>query len=351
MAVTNFKYASINDLKNYFNHYADFDQKVQIFPTLTSGNLHLFRDSGKVDVLFVNGEELASAQSTSGAVDSNGEWYYNALTNQVEYYNSNYSSTTINEQVFESGIDFSTFMDQQLVNASLELNNLLDARFSTPLPKNTQVDYDTGQASSTTVEYDPIIVKATCYITASNIIRSRDPQDTDAQAYYDMVTNADGTGIIDRLNKGKIKLSFEIDNLDSKGNIKEVNKDGTMNPVQLYGDFVGGRGGYECLRITCTTGGVYGVAKCSVDYYGSNKLFGKTTTNNIVTGGIDYWNGMGGLGIRFQGNSMAVDDVWEIEVMSDHLEPTNTATKSIQLHRNATRFYVNLDNEDNGCNL
>ena len=82
---TDFKYANIADLTKYFNRVSDFDSKVQVFPTLTSGNLHLFRDSGYVDTLFVNGEELAAAQSTSGAVDSNGEWFYASGTNQLEY--------------------------------------------------------------------------------------------------------------------------------------------------------------------------------------------------------------------------------------------------------------------------
>ena len=116
---TDFKYATIEDLNKYFNRVSDFDSKVQIFPTLTSGSLHLFRDSGLVGTLFVNGEELAAAQSTSGDVDANGEWFYNSGTNQVEYYNSNYSSTTINEQVFEAGVDFTTFLNQALVDASL----------------------------------------------------------------------------------------------------------------------------------------------------------------------------------------------------------------------------------------
>ena len=78
---TNFKYASQSDLQNYFNRFGDFDQKIQIFPTLTSGNLHLFRDCGYIDTLFLNGEELAAAQGSSGAVDSNGEWFYASATN------------------------------------------------------------------------------------------------------------------------------------------------------------------------------------------------------------------------------------------------------------------------------
>ena len=46
---SDFTYATISDLTKYFNRVNDFDSKVQIFPTLTSGNLHLFRDSGYVD--------------------------------------------------------------------------------------------------------------------------------------------------------------------------------------------------------------------------------------------------------------------------------------------------------------
>ena len=152
MAITSFKYATISDLSNYFNNAGDFDSKFQVFPTLTSGNLHLFRDCGYIDTLFINGEEQAAAQSTSGAVDSNGEWFYNSATNQLEYYNSNYSSTTIHNQIFEGGKDFTDFLNQQLVNASMELNNLLDAKYPTPLPKNTQISE--SAASGLTSEYD-----------------------------------------------------------------------------------------------------------------------------------------------------------------------------------------------------
>ena len=210
---TNFKYASISDLNKYFNRVNDFDSKVQIFPTLTSGNLHLFRDSGFVDSLFVNGEELAAAQSTSGAVDTNGEWFYASATNQVEYYNSNYSSTTINEQVFEAGIDFTTFLEQALVDASLELHNYLDMRYSTPLEKIKQVDSDTASVSIAE-EYDPIIIKAVCYIATANLIRAKEGASEEADYYYSLVTNPERTGLIDKLNDGIYKLSHEVVGID-----------------------------------------------------------------------------------------------------------------------------------------
>ncbi len=327
---TTFKYASQSDLKNYFNRFGDFDQKVQIFPTLTSGSTHLFRDCGYVDTFFINGEEQAAAQSSGSDVDANGEWWYNAPTNQLEYVNSAYSSTTIHEQVFEAGIDFATFIDQQLVNASLELHNLLDAKFASPIPKNNQI-LDGTAGASTTPEYDPIIIKAVCYITASNLIRSKFPMDEEADYYYSLVTNPEGTGICDKLNDGKYKLSYETDNNDCKGSIREITRAGSMRLVETAGEYYGED--YDLIKITCTDAGAYGVAKCKVEYFGNDKLLGSSSTDNIVTGSIEYWSGLGGLGVRFQGASMNADDVWEIEVKSADRAETNTATYNIELQR------------------
>ena len=331
---TNFKYASQSDLKNYFNSFGDFDQKVQIYPTLTSGNLHLFRDCGYVDTFFINGEEIAAAQSTSGAVDSNGEWFYASATNQLEYYNSNYSSTTINEQVFEVGVDFATFINQQLVNASMELNNLLDARFNTPLMKqNLFNDGTITKLVTVPTEYDPVIIKCTCYIAAANLIRSKEVMSEEAQFYMDMVTNPEGTGLVDRINDGKIKLSFEIDNKDSRGQVNEITRTGTMYLVETRGEFYGGGNGYDAIMIECTDSGVYGNAKCKISYYGDDKLLGSNSTDNIVTGGFEDWGGLGGIKVRFQGNSMSLGDIWEIVLYSEELEETNSVTRNISLHR------------------
>ena len=39
----------------------------------------------------------------------------------------------------------------------------------------------------------------------------------EADYYYNLVVNADGTGIVDRLNRGESKIDFEVDHQDSKG--------------------------------------------------------------------------------------------------------------------------------------
>ena len=325
---SNFRYASITDLTKYFNRVNDFDSKVQIYPTLTSGNLHLFRDSGYVSQLFVNGEELAAAQSTSNDVDSNGEWYYASGTNQVEYYNSNYSSTTINEQMFEAGVDFTSFLEQALVDASLELHNYLDARYSTPLEKIKQVDSDTA-ALSVAEEYDPIIIKAVCYIATANLIRAKEGASEEADYYYSLVTNPERTGLIDKLNDGIYKLSHEVDGNDKKGSIRYRNVSGTMDIVELAGEYHGEL--YDLLKVEIEATGAYGTGTFKVHYLSNDQLFGATTSAEKITGGLQHiHNGIYG---RFQGASATDGDIWEIEVFGSHRKQTNKSNATIEMTR------------------
>ena len=325
---SNFRYASITDLTKYFNRVNDFDSKVQIYPTLTSGNLHLFRDSGYVSQLFVNGEELAAAQSTSNDVDSNGEWYYASGTNQVEYYNSNYSSTTINEQMFEAGVDFTSFLEQALVDASLELHNYLDARYSTPLEKIKQVDSDTA-ALSVAEEYDPIIIKAVCYIATANLIRAKEGASEEADYYYSLVTNPERTGLIDKLNDGIYKLSHEVDGNDKKGSIRYRNVSGTMDIVELAGEYHGEL--YDLLKVEIEATGAYGTGTFKVHYLSNEQLFGAVSSADKITGGFQHIHS--GLYGRFQGASATDGDIWEIEVFGSHRKQTNKSNATIEMTR------------------
>ena len=326
---TDFRYAGITDLTKYFNRVNDFDSKVQIYPTLTSGNLHLFRDSGYVNTLFVNGEELAAAQSTSGAVDTNGEWFYNSATNQVEYYNSNYSSTTINEQMFEAGLDFSTFLDQSLVDASLELHNYLDRRYSTPLPKNNQIDTGTTiQTDNLIAEYDPIIIKSVCYIAASNLIRAKEGASEEADYYYALVTNPERTGIVDKLNDGLYKLSYEYTNTSKAGKIRASSVNSTMELIEITGEYTGI---YDVLGISVSTSGAYGTAEFTVKHFGNDKLFGETSSAETITGGLQHI--YGGVYGRWEGANALTSDYYEIVVYGSGQKQTNASSGAIEMVR------------------
>ena len=324
---TNFKYATIADLTKYFNRVNDFDSKRQIFNPTTDSNLHTFENTGYVDTVFINGEELGSTNTDTP--NANGEWWYISATNKVEYYNDGYTSTTINEQMIEVGVDFTTFLNQTLVDASLELHNYLDMRYSTPLEKQKQIDIDTALSSATS-EYDPIIIKSVCYIAAANLIRAKEGSSEEADYYESLVTNAEKTGIIDKLNDGIFKLSHEVDANDKKGKIVyRVDSNGSMDLVELAGEYKGEH--YDRLKIAISTSGNYGVAKFTVSYLSDDKLEGGTSSPETITGGLQHiHNGLFG---RFTGTSANTEDYWIVEVYGSHRKQTNKSSKSIELIR------------------
>ena len=259
--------------------------------------------------------------------------YSEAGTNLYDQYNDfiilKYDSNP-NDLVVEVGFDNKTYYDQMLVDASMELNNLLDARFPTPLPKYDQFDADTAHSSAST-EYDAIIIKMTCYIAASNALRAIGETEK-ADYYYDLVTNAEKTGMADRLNLGEFKLAFEVDSHDDKGKVRNISKAGTMDIVETAGEWYGEK--YDVVRITCTTGGAYGTAIVKAETYGNDALFGTTTENIKVTGGLQEI--VNGLYVRFQGASMnlaSTPDQWEVTVTGSDRKLTNAQTGAIDLTR------------------
>ena len=323
---TDFKYCGVSVLTRYVNRISDYDKKLQLFNPVTDSNLHTFHDTGHVNQLFLNGEELGSANGD--LPNANGEWWYVEATNKVQYYNDGYSSTTINEQVFEAGEDFASYLGQELINASLELHNYLDARYSTPLEKSKQIDTNTASASIGE-EYDPIITKIVSYICASNVIRSKMPEDEMADYYMNLVTNPERTGLVDKLNDGIYKLSHEVDANDKKGSIRHRNLSGSMDLVELAGEYRGEH--YDLLKVEIEDSGAYGTGTFKVHYLSNDQLFGAVTSSEKITGGLQHiFNGLYG---RFQGASATDGDIWEIEVFGSHRKQTNKSNATIELSR------------------
>ena len=237
-----------------------------------------------------------------------------------------------NDNLTEDGQNSSTYFDQMLVNASMELNNLLDARYPMPLPKYDVFDANTSHSTAST-EYDAIIFKMTCYICISNLLRSESKME-EADYYNGLVTKAERTGMVDRLNAGEFKLAFEVDSTDSQGKVRTISKAGSMDIVETAGEWSGEN--YDVCRITCTTAGAYGTAVVKAETYGSDALFGTTTEDIKITGGLQHL--VSGLYVRFQGASMNLSgtaDSWEVTVTNENRKRTNPMTSGIELTRGA----------------
>jgi len=307
----------------YYPAYSQFDTKHQVFgfKTTDTSNQYQAFDTGLITMLYFDGIEGTAVTDDPNA---DYEFNYSETTDSVQVF---HSSTNPNDMVIEAGIDNATYFDQMLVNASMELNNLLDRRYPTPIPKYTQYDADTTHVSSAT-EYDAIIIKSTCYLCVANLLRTNSRQE-EADYYNNLVTNMDGSGLVDRLNKGEYKLSYEVDSDDSQGKPRTITKSGSMDIIETGGAYSGEA--FDLLRITCTTTGAYGVAIVKVEYYGSDKLFGSETTDIKVTGGLQHIHG--GWYCRFQGASMTQNDLWEVEVYSETRKISNAESGAVQLTR------------------
>ena len=321
---TDFKYASQSDLNRYVGEIvADADSKRQVYGWETTGTSNFYKsyNTGYINVLFFDGIE---GTAVTDDPDANYEYRYSSTTDSIEVF---ISTADPNDIVMESGFDNATYYDQMLVDASMELNNLLDARYPMPLPKYDQYDANTTHSGAST-EYDAIIIKTTCYLTASNALRASGEIER-ADYYYDLITNAERTGIIDRLNAGEFKLAFEVDSHDDKGKVRTITKSGTMDIVETAGTWYGQS--YDVVRITCTTTGAYGTAIVKAETYGDDKLFGTETTDIKISGILDSI--VNGLQVRFQGASMTQNDQWEVTVVGSARKITNAQSGAIDLTR------------------
>ena len=178
-------------------------------------------------------------------------------------------------------------------------------------------------------EYDPIIIKATCYIAIANMIRAKEGASEEADYFHSLVTNPERTGLIDKLNDGLYKLANEVDANDKKGSILARTTSGTMDLVELSGDYVGEN--YDLLKVEIETTGAYGVGEFKVSYLSNDKLEGATTNAKKITGGLQHiHNGLYG---RFQGASATDGDYWYIEVYGSHIKQTNKSNATIQMVR------------------
>ena len=329
MATSTFKYCSQRDVKDVYPNIDETDDKVIIRNWVETGtsNLYLARNCGLVTVLFVDGEDLGSPEANSGVVNVNGEWYYDSNLDTVYYFNS---ASDPNELLMEAGEDWATLIDRMIVNCSMELSSMLDARFPRPIPKAFQ--YAEATDGSDTPEYDYIVKRSTALLVAHHLLVAKNPNSEIAESLMFEITNVDNTGIVDKLNDGRMKLAFEVDRKDQSGDIIEVTRTGSMYLMETWGEWHGEP--FDRIKLKCTTAGVYGTAKIDVSYYGDNKLYGETISGVIVNGALTDL--LQGLWIRFEGNSMAEDDEWHIVIRNFSLNSTNSGVRTIRAsHSNA----------------
>ena len=329
MATSTLKYITVSELHQLGNaRIGDFDSKFQIFNWEIDDNLGYAYNTGNVSMLFSNGAKLGTAESTSGAVDSVGEWFYDSDADKIWYYFGS-SNTNPNDKTMEGGIDFNTFVTDQIESATQQLNSMLDnSKFTIPIPKAFQYSQD---PDNDTPEYDFIIKKLTALITTYNLMTYYSPTSEDAESIWNQITNSDGMGLLDKLNGGLISLNYETNTADSSGNIIEVTGAGTMKMVETYSPNGWTGEPFDRVQCICTTAGIYGTAEISVKTISGVKLYGNELSGVVVSGGLQHL--MNGLWVRYEGNSLSENDRFDVEVRRGDLKTTDGSVRSVQITR------------------
>jgi len=312
-------YCTHRDLKDVFPSIDEFDSKEALYGwVVESSNLYRANNSGLITQLFANGQDLGSAESSSGAVSSNGKWFYDSALDAVYYYNS---AVNPNDMLIESGEDWATLITRYISNATKYLDSRLDAK----LPRKQFKDQDGN--------YDYIIIRTTALIACSFLIRASQPTSEIADALFNEAEQNMAS-----LNEGSTKLSWQTSGDSSMGVIREGSVSGSLRIVDTRGAYYGI---YDKIGVKITTAGAIGTARYSVwqsdsDSLGAEKMnrSDSETHSDIISG--DYQQLSRGLEIRFAGNTgdtATLNDYWEIEVHGKFEHTDNGMPMSIRMSR------------------
>ncbi|MBC8428211.1 MAG: hypothetical protein H8D94_01935 [Candidatus Pelagibacter sp.] len=228
------------DLKAIVNNIDDYDRKVEITRWQATGSEYVAHNSGYTEVLYLNGEDLGSAQSSENDVDSDKEWYYDQ---DGDYIVANFSSHP-SASIVKGGQDWATLKDTvvkeqaEFIVASLGDFSLLERELSA-----------TGRS------YDYVLIKMNALLGCGELMRGRDPEEADK-----LVVKAQE--IITGIRKGDISLYSQIQRGTQSGTITESNLAQASNwkILDLRGTF---SSNYGYLKVLCTTGGTFNSGSAS----------------------------------------------------------------------------------------
>ena len=246
---------------------------------------------------------------------SSGQWYYDSVLDQLLVY----SATDVNSKIVEIGDDWATIKQRFRRKASRFIESKLDSRMAKEILKDREGNYP------------PVIVHSTALQTILFLLKAHDPQNDLIEPLQSELDE-----LVTGIKAGSIVLPSAISSDSSKGVIREVslNSNSDLRAVHILGNYTGS--GFDLIQLKVTTGGVIGTAKYSVWVKDSDKLKAtKVVNSEVITGDYD---GIGqGLYIRFAGDDdsaiATVDDEYEIEVFSAHLNADMSAVGSIKMTR------------------
>jgi len=299
--MSEFQYCETDDLRFIVPEIDQYDSKRILSSNwVASGTSHLFYlyDSGTVDQLFLDGEEMTLVTDTPNA---NDEYKYNSATDLLELFQQGGSANTLNSSIVESGTDFSTHVSNSIKRAS----DMVRSMAGVPIYK--QKDSAMGNV------FPEIIVINTATLACYYMIAPYDLEK--ANQLRARVTNDEGTGDLDKVRNGQYILEQDESPQKLAGIIREISLNGSTTGRVL--DVRGRPFTWDRLKIKITSGGTltYGSASSiTYDVYSgdsSGLKIVKDIDGETLTGNWDIVSN--GMKVLFSEGIYTTNDEWELE--------------------------------------
>ena len=280
--------------------------------SIHSGNVYKSPSSGRVDMLYRDGNELTSVADLA-SVDSDGEYFYDSSSDVVYLFSSANPSTN---HTIETGKDFTDTVTEAKNRAS----ELVRSIVAKPIYKRKGVGYQ----GETTRNYDEVLILSTAAMAVALMVRPFDMElATEIEEKYN--NEGDPPGILQLVRDGFIKLHHEFSADRSQGLIVPVNVDSSTTGSIV--DISGSPSRTDVLRIQITTGGTlaYGSASSIIYKVMASDDTGVQTTaiveGETLTGNYDTL----GMGLKFKASQgvFTAGDYWFVDAISGIPETQN----------------------------
>jgi hypothetical protein len=326
-------YCTASDLAEHFARIDDYDLKINLSDyrfVQHSGNTFKLQDSGSVLNLFLNGEDQGDPVANVAALSSDYDWVWESDEDCLYILFASGDVPTDNSWKIQSAPkDSADAKTAAIAYASEMLESILDNRIPRPIPK-------TKASKTAGVQYDYWIVMSAALLACWHLVRSSDPGSEDVvllqKQIGTVIGGAEGgfqeRGIIDKINDGSIKLSFELTSSD-KHWVDEVSvgNDTTGFLADPDGD---PSLDYEVFLVTITGTGTLTVGtlnstlKYSVKDSQNNAVF----TNEVITGLRQQIGG--GVSCRFAPGKYNAGDVFALTIQQVGVNTSVIGTAQIR---------------------
>ena len=206
-------YCTIKDLRTVYADIDSLDRKTELpaydFAT-ESGSVYRLDNSGHIYKLYRDGKDLGNATGSLNEITGSDVWFYSSGSDTLFV---DLANDVTGSRMETSAMDWVAAQSQSIERGSEMLESVLDNRFPRPLPQTTR--------SKSGGKYDYYIVKPTAIFSVIELLQASEPKNPLVDFYTGMLYNEEKTGIIDKINGGHIKLSFETTPSDRIGEIQE----------------------------------------------------------------------------------------------------------------------------------